>query len=195
MSKLDEAYWSEKYQNESTQWDIGYPSTPLKTYIDHLKDRSIRILIPGAGNAYEAQYLWNHGFSNTTVIDLAKEPLDALSLREPRFPKEQLIQGDFFDHEGEYDLILEQTFFCALTPSLRSKYAQKMSELLAPNGKVVGVLFNFPLSEKGPPFGGEKAEYEKCFAEYLHVKSIEPCHISIAPRAGSELFFVLLPKQ
>ena len=50
-------YWINRYKEERTGWDIGYPSTPLKEYIDQLQDKNLRILIPGAGNGYEAEYL------------------------------------------------------------------------------------------------------------------------------------------
>lgn len=39
-------------------------------------------------------------------------------------------------------VLMEQTFFCAINPSLRKDYVAKMHELLAPNGKLVGVLFD-----------------------------------------------------
>ncbi|MFS4468005.1 hypothetical protein [Maribacter sp. 2210JD10-5] len=48
----EENYWTKRYHEEETGWDIGYPSTPLKAYIDQLEDKMISILIPGAGNAY-----------------------------------------------------------------------------------------------------------------------------------------------
>jgi Thiopurine S-methyltransferase (TPMT) len=52
-----ESYWTNRYNDQSTGWDIGYPSTPLKEYIEQLTNKNIHILIPGAGNAYEAEYL------------------------------------------------------------------------------------------------------------------------------------------
>jgi len=55
-------YWENRYQNQQTGWDIGEISSPLKAYIDQLEDKSIKILIPGAGNAYEAEYLFLNGF-------------------------------------------------------------------------------------------------------------------------------------
>lgn len=41
-----EKYWTERYLEGRTGWDIGYLSTPIKTYIDQLKDKDISILIP-----------------------------------------------------------------------------------------------------------------------------------------------------
>jgi len=62
-------------------WDIGYPSTPIKEYADQLTDKSIQILIPGAGNAYEAEYLWKQGFSNVHILDISEIPLKEFKKR------------------------------------------------------------------------------------------------------------------
>ena len=99
-----------------------------------------------------------------------------------------IITGDFFEHKGQYDLILEQTFFCAIDPALRSCYVTKMHELLKPSGKLVGVLFNRSF-DGGPPFGGSKEEYEQLFSKHLHIKKMELCYNSILPRQGAEIFF------
>lgn len=195
MNELDEKFWSSRYQNETTGWDIGAVSTPIKEYVDQLEDKNQRILIPGAGNAYEAQYLWESGFKQITVVDIAKEPLANLKSRIPDFPDEQLVQQNFFELEGEYDLIIEQTFFCALIPSLRQQYVEKMHELLAPKGKLVGVLFNIPLNDDKPPFGGDMAEYELLFKPNFDVEIMEEAYNSIPPRMGSEVFIKLRPKS
>jgi thiopurine S-methyltransferase len=188
----EDKYWTQRYQEERTGWDIGYPSTPLKTYIDQLTDKSIKILIPGAGNAYEAEYLWQQGFTNVFIMDIAPVPLKAFAKRNPEFPTLQLLHTDFFTHQDQYDLILEQTFFCSFVPTAKNRfaYAKQMNSLLKPSGKLVGVWFNIPLTgdmEKRP-FGGTKELYLKYLSKYLEVISFEPCYNSIKPRQGSELF-------
>ncbi|WP_299365072.1 methyltransferase domain-containing protein [Winogradskyella sp.] len=187
---LNKTYWEQRYQANEIGWDIGYPSTPLKTYIDQLKDTSLKILIPGAGNSYEAEYLWNAGFKNTYVLDIAKPPLDHFKKRVPSFPASQLLHHDFFELEGQFDLILEQTFFCALNPSLREQYAQKMCHLLKPNAKLAGLFFDFPLTASGPPFGGSMDEYSILFNRYFKIKTLERAINSIKERQGNELFFI-----
>jgi methyl halide transferase len=189
--RFDEAFWSNRWNEGQTGWNIGYPSTPLTHYIDSLNDHSVRILIPGAGNAYEAEYLWNKGFRQVYVMDLSDIPLKAFAARNPDFPASQLIHGDFFQHDGEYDLILEQTFYCALDPVLRDNYVRHMHRLLAPQGRLAGVLFNFALTEEGPPFGGSEDEYRERFEPYFEIIRMEPCAHSIPPRAGRELFIEL----
>ena len=109
--QLDSEYWNDRYLNNEFGWDIGYVSTPLKNYIDVLTDKNLKILIPGAGNSYEAEYLFNLGFKNVYLCDYAEEPLKNFLERVPNFPKNQLLQVDFFELEGhKFDLILEQTF-------------------------------------------------------------------------------------
>jgi len=186
--KLDQSFWSEKYQSNKTSWDIGAVSTPIKEYIDQLEDKHLSILIPGAGNAYEAAYLFEQGFTNVSIVDIAKEPLDNFKKSVPDFPKDKILQEDFFKHEGSYDLIFEQTFFCALDPSLRVNYIDKMKVLLKSNGKLVGLLFDFRLDDVGPPFGGSEDAYTIDFKKRFHLKTLAPCYNSIKPRQGKELF-------
>ena len=33
---LDKGFWNNRYKNQQTGWDIGYPSTPLKIFLDSL---------------------------------------------------------------------------------------------------------------------------------------------------------------
>jgi thiopurine S-methyltransferase len=197
MRKLifDKAFWSEKYQTGQTGWDIGEVSPPIKAYIDQLENKDASILIPGAGNSYEAAYLFDQGFRHVHVMDIAREPLENFRSRVPEFPEDQLIQQDFFAHKGQYDLIIEQTFFCALDPSLRVSYIDKMKSLLKDGGKLVGLLFDFRLDDQGPPFGGSKDAYTLDFEKHFNFNTFEPCYNSIKPRQGRELFIIFEKKK
>lgn len=190
QNRFDLAYWQQKYENESTGWDIGHISTPLKMYFEQLYDTSISILIPGGGNSYEAEFLYKSGFKNIFILDIAKHPLYNFKQRVPDFPKDQIIHADFFNHKGKYDLIVEQTFFCALDPHFRKKYATKIYELLKKNGVLAGLLFDFPLTKTGPPFGGSTDEYKKTFSSLFNIKVLKSAYNSEADRAGKELFII-----
>ena len=111
MSFTNKKYWENNYKTNQIGWDIGYASPPITNYIDQLKNKEISILIPGAGNAYEAEYLFRKGFKNINILDIAKQPLENLKKRIPPFPDKNLIQDDFFKHDQTYDLIIEQTFY------------------------------------------------------------------------------------
>jgi hypothetical protein len=189
-----EAYWNHKYISKETGWDIGYVSAPLKNYIDQLSDKNMKILIPGGGHSYEAEYLYNQGFQNVFVADISRVALQNFQTRVPGFPKECLLHLDFFDIQDCFDLILEQTFFCAIDPSLRPKYAFNANRLLSEKGKLTGVLFDVPLNTDSPPFGGNKKEYLEIFEPYFNIEIMERSHNSIAERSGMELFIKMIKK-
>lgn len=192
--KLNSEYWDNRYNNNDIGWDVGKITTPLKEYIDQINDKSIKILIPGCGNGYEFEYLQNHGFTNSYVLDYASSPLLNLKERIPECDDSRFIEQDFFNHQGKYDLIIEQTFFCALDPDLRKAYVTKMHSLLNNKGKLVGLLFQFPLTESGPPFGGSIEEYLSLFSDLFEIKILETAYNSIKPRKGNELFFIFTKK-
>ncbi|OBX22450.1 MULTISPECIES: methyltransferase domain-containing protein [Bizionia] len=191
---LSETFWDSRYQNQDIGWDLGEVSLPIKTYIDQLKDTSLKILIPGAGNSYEAEYLFLNGFKNVCIADLSKTALDNFKNRVPSFPDENLLHINVFDMKETFDIIIEQTFFCALNPNLREAYAKKMHSLLNPNGKLVGLLFDKPLFTERPPFGGSKAEYVTYFKSYFDFDIFEASYNSMTSREDSELFIKLLKK-
>ena len=188
--KLDKDYWKIRYKNNQTGWDIGFPSTPLIRYFDQLTNKDLKILIPGCGNGYEAEYLFKNGFKNIFLLDIADEALKNFKKRVPDFPDSQLICANVFDYNENFDLIIEQTFFCALHPQQRENYASKMVDLLVPSGKLVGVLFAKEFENPGPPFGGHREKYHTLFSKYFRIKVLENCYNSINPRRGSELFFI-----
>lgn len=186
-------FWDQRYQNQQTGWDLGTPSPPLQAYFDQLTQKDIRILMPGAGNAHEAAYLYQQGFEHVYVLDISPLPLAVFAERFPDFPKAQLIEGDFFKHEGQYDLMIEQTFFCTFHPVAKNRglYAQKAASLLKPGGKLVGLWFDFELTASGPPFGGSKAEYVPYFEPHFDILSFDRAHNSVTARQGKELFGIM----
>lgn len=185
-------YWNGLYNKNETGWDIGYPSPAITAYIDQLDHNQYAILIPGCGNSYEAEYLLQKGFTNITLIDVAPLLTQALEEKFRHYINKEvkIITGDFFEHEGQYDLILEQTFLSALHPSIRNKYVQQMHDLLKPGGTLAGVLFNKHFDE-GPPYGGNEQEYRQLFGGLFNIMELAPCYNSIERRAGAEVFINL----
>ncbi|MFT6699017.1 MAG: SAM-dependent methyltransferase [Porticoccaceae bacterium] len=188
MINLSESFWENKYKKNKIGWDLGEVSPPLKTYFDQLINKDLKILIPGGGYSYEAEYLFNRGFNNTYVVDISKTALDNIKNRVLKFPSSQLIYANFFDLNDTFDLIIEQTFFCAINPNLRANYALKMKELLKKNGKLVGLLFDAKLNEDHPPFGGNKNEYISYFESHFTMEVFEECYNSFHNRQEMELF-------
>ncbi|MCH2230508.1 MAG: TPMT family class I SAM-dependent methyltransferase [Crocinitomicaceae bacterium] len=190
MIRESKEFWSRKYRVNETGWDLGQVSTPIKEYFDQVDDKELKILIPGCGNGHEAEYLYLQGFTNVNIIDLVEEPLESFKNRIPEFPKANIHLGDFFDHSGCYDIIVEQTMFCAINPTFREAYVQKVYDLLNPKGKMIGVMFSRHF-ESGPPYGGDKEEYLKYFKRLYKFVQIEECFNSVGPRQGNEYFIKL----
>ena len=191
---LSEKAWENRYLNNDIGWDLGIVSPPLKVYFDQLENKELKIVIPGGGNAHEAEYLFNSGFVNVFVVDLSKTAIDNIKKRIPEFPSSHLILGDFFEVDDAFDLIIEQTFFCALNPNLRENYAQKMHQILKVKGTLAGLFFSIPLYSDRPPFGGNKKEYLSYFQPYFKIHEMSPCYNSYSKRNGKELFVKLTKK-
>jgi methyl halide transferase len=162
-------------------------------FIETLEGKNTSILIPGSGYSHEAEYLLQKGFTNITVIDIAPSLVERLQKKFKNNPNLKIILGDFFEHQGEYDLIIEQTFFCALPTTMREKYVLKMHQLLSNKGKLIGLLFNKTF-EFGPPFGGSQSEYEQLFKNHFEFLKMDRCQNSVKPRDNSELFIAFQKK-
>ena len=192
---LNKNYWQTRYAEKRTGWDAGNITTPIKEYFDTILNKNARILIPGCGNAHEATYLFAQGFKNIFLCDWAQSPLDNFALKNPEFPQQQLICRNFFElNIVDFDYVIEQTFFCAINPSLRKSYAKKVFEILKHGGTLFGLLFGqaLDLNQEGPPYGGSKDEYLSYFEPIFSKTVIEECQNSIAPRQGVELFIEIV---
>lgn len=193
--EINDKYWENRYLNNDNPWDLKNISPPLETYINQLIDKSIKILVPGAGYGHEASYLNINGFNNIYLLDYSELAVETFKKQNPNFPINQIICNDFFKIDGSFDLIIEQTFFCALDPVYREAYVDKMFSLLSTNGKLVGLLFNDFQNSTKPPFGASKIEYLKYFSTLFNVNYFDICYNSVTSRKGKEFFFILTKKN
>ncbi|UIR54594.1 TPMT family class I SAM-dependent methyltransferase [Sphingobacterium sp. SRCM116780] len=189
---LDQQYWDARWENNQIAWDIGYASPAIKQYMSQYENKDAAILIPGCGNAYEAAYLLENNFTNITLIDIAPEAVRRL---EDKFAGNQFVKvlcEDFFQHKGKYDVLIEQTFFCAIPVLKRKEYAETAASLLHTHGKIVGLLFDKTFTQPGPPFGGNTVEYQLIFSPFFAIKKMEKCDNSIKSREGAEVFINMI---
>lgn len=194
VNQLDQSFWNSRWENQQTGWDIGQPSPAIIGYMAQYVNKDAAILIPGCGNAHEAEWLIQNGFTNITLIDIAPKPVAQLKEKYEKNSSVKIILGDFFQHQGRYDVIIEQTFFCAIEPKLRQKYVAQSASLLNKNGQIIGILFNIEFEREGPPFGGNTSEYQQLFETHFHIKKMENCYNSILPRKNREVFINLIKK-
>lgn len=188
-------YWNRRWQNAETGWDMGQASPPITAYVQQYKNKNAKVLIPGCGSAYEAMFMAQRGFTDITLLDIAPAAVEKMRADFKDISAVNIRCEDFFEHNGSYDLILEQTFFCAIPVTRRAEYAKKAASLLVTGGRLAGLLFNRDFGQPHPPFGGSLLEYRRGFEPHFEIKTMDECYNSIAPRAGSELFVELIKKD
>ncbi|MBI3596408.1 MAG: methyltransferase domain-containing protein [Nitrospirae bacterium] len=196
----DAAFWAKLYRVGDTGWDQGGPSPGL---VDFLKDdvgarramplRSGCALVPGCGHGHDARALASAGF-DVIGLDVVKS-----AVREAaRLAKSEGLTGirfeqaDFFDLSGilrgPYDLIFENTFFCAIDPGLRDRYVETAANLLHPGGFLLGIFYNIQ-PETGPPFGVTREELIERFGHRFTL-ALDRVPRSISRREGKELLML-----
>ena len=192
MTQLSAKYWEQRYVDKNTGWDVGDVVPQWKAYFKDSTaiDKGKRILVPGAGLGHEVEYLHRVGFQDVHILDWSSSAIDSFQQRLPTFPKAHCHVGDFFEHSGQYDVIVEQTFFCAINPSLREQYVLAIDNLLAENGQWAAILFNTRFDGEGPPFGGSIDEYIDLFKGVFKELVVDENPISIEPRKGREVFVI-----
>ena len=196
-NSLDNSFWNIRYQNNQTGWDLGEISNPIKKWFDNQENKKINILIPGAGKGHEVKYGFENGFGNIFYMDFSSRAADLFKEICPGFPKDQILTGDFFSLKKPlfFDVIIEQTFFCAIDPVLRPNYVEKTNEILKENGKIIGLLFNREFDTNGPPFGGTEKEYRGLFNSKFNFKKFENSLLSTLPRKEYEFWIELIKKN
>jgi methyl halide transferase len=188
-------YWESRYQDGETGWDLNGVTPALQEAVKHLP-KDTKILIPGCGLAWDGEALHHAGFTEVYLSDWAPSAKAAFLRRVPSFPENHFFTEDFFEwamspvHAKKFDLVLECTFYCAIPPTLRPQYVHAMQHLIKPGGKLMGLLFTFPLTEVGPPYGGSMEEYTTRFSHPFKLETFASSPLSIAPRADKEVFFI-----
>jgi SAM-dependent methyltransferase len=114
-------------------------------------------LVPGCGRAYDALALADHGFDAVVATDLSPAACEAAQSEidestSATRPHVHVRCGDFFELDGNYDLIWDNTFLCALDPSVRNRWAQQMKALIAPGGELITCVFPIGKRKGGPPY-------------------------------------------
>jgi SAM-dependent methyltransferase len=161
-------YWRERWEQGRTPWDCGC-AHPL---LVHLAPRlpAGRALVPGCGSGYDVIALAKEGPSRRVVgLDLstlACKRGEALRDEAGLSPEQvQFIEDDFFTFDaGEsFNLVYDYTFFCALPPSMRGQWADRMAQLVKPGGTLFTLMFPVRDSgtgaEGGPPFSVSQEAY------------------------------------
>jgi methyl halide transferase len=199
MTQITASDWNERYLNQDTPWDLASPTPEFERLLESGRlPKKGRVLVPGGGRGHDAILFAQKGYE-VDLVDFAPAALEAALITASQ--KKATIfayRQDFFAlpslaYHHNYDILLEYTFFCAIDPSLRMKYAEAAASMLRPGGWLVGLFFPLASDKPGPPFVVSRKEIESVFAPYFEMEFEEP-RSSVKPRAGREILGVFRRK-
>ncbi len=184
--------WENAWQEGRTRWDAGQAAPALVKLIQDGDLPTGHVLVPGCGSGYDA-FALVHEQRNVIGMDIAPTAAKRFhSLREQHgLSTEQvdLLTEDFFTFEPKqpFDLIWDYTFLCAIPPDTRTRWAETMARLLAPEGELITLIF--PVGGDfgdGPPHQVTPALVEDLLTPVFTRISLEPVTQSHPGREGKE---------
>jgi SAM-dependent methyltransferase len=190
----DPQFWENIYLEDDAGWDLNGVTPIFETLSKSLTKGNVCFL--GSGRGYDAVQFAKMNF-DVTAVDFAPSAIKAVNVLAKKSDLSiQTIQDDIFSLTPEYantfDLIIEQTCFCAIHPSRRKDYEKLAKSLLKPSGKLIGLWF--PLDKKtdegGPPWGTTINEVKSIFNSGWSIEKEEFSAQSIAPRKGREKLII-----
>ncbi|KAJ0417385.1 thiol methyltransferase [Aspergillus carlsbadensis] len=149
--------------------------------------RRRKALVPGCGRGVDVLLLASFGY-DAYGLECSAAAVEACRREEEKMGendgwyrvrdgkigrgKVTFVQGDFFDDawleeigipRNGFDVVYDYTFFCALTPTLRPKWALRHTELLAPQPTGNLICLESPRNKSplapGPPFASPSEAY------------------------------------
>ncbi len=186
--------WQSHYESGELPWDLGEVSPAFVHLLGKYNYPPGKLIIPGCGQGHEVLFFVGKGFE-VTAVDIAPGAItllkDSLQNREL---KAELINQDFFKlekyHEGTYDYLLEQTFFCAIHPQQRSLYVETAHRILKPKGKIFALFYETG-EAGGPPFNTTELDIHEFFAPHFKILILKKNKNSIERRKEKEWLGIL----
>ncbi len=186
--------WEDAWREGRTGWDAGASSPLLVELVEQGSLPEGRALVPGCGAGHDVFTLATEG-REVVGLDLAPTAGERFrALRDERgVPAEraQIEIADFFEYapEAPFDLVWDYTFLCAIDPSQRPAWVEKMDALLADGGELITLLFpatKEPPFGAGPPFALPPDEIRELLSTRFTPSRLEPVTQSHEGRRGME---------
>jgi cyclopropane fatty-acyl-phospholipid synthase-like methyltransferase len=190
--------WQRHYDEGDLGWDLGQVAPPFIKLFESKIILPGKTLIPGCGRGHEVIYLAENGFE-VTAVDYSPGAVNHLkSTVQERNLKCEVLHLDFFgidsSHNGVYDLLIEQTFFCAISPEQRSSYVSTVARALKKGGMLAGLFYNTGEEEGGPPFNTTREDIKKYFSDSFEIRQLSKTEDSAEQRKNKEWLAILIKK-
>lgn len=182
--------WDKCWEEKAIPWDVG-GVTPVIAHLAPLLPQG-RALVPGCGSGYDVLALASASrhVVGLDISDGALRIARELAAASSNAQWVEFVNADFYtwDPMKPFDLIFDYTFFCAMEPHMRSAWAKRIAELLAPHGELLTLMFPLDDHKGGPPYAVSKEAYE----EVLHPLGFkafycEDNRLAVDSRKGREI--------
>ena len=185
MAESSPEFWESRWREGQTGWDLGGPSPPFVALLDGpVAPRPGRVAVVGCGSGHDALLFAQRGFE-AVGFDFAARALAAAQGAPVHYEL-----ADFFElprqWRGQFDYVLENSFFTAIAPARRAEYAAVVAALLRPGGELIG-LFRAHDRRDGPPYGTSASELRRLLADAFDRVAAAPAPASHERRQGEEL--------
>jgi len=186
--------WERHYDEKDLRWDIHEAAPPLVHLWKERIFSPCKAIIPGCGAGHEVMFLVKKGF-NVTAVDYTHGAIKLIknTLKKNNYSGE-LLRQDFFKLDCKYneafELMLEHTFFCAISPTKRREYVETAKRFLKPGGYLIG-LFYETNEDGGPPFNTRQEDIENFFSDSFMIESLSKTLHSAEQRRGKEWLAIL----
>lgn len=183
-------FWNERYATKNTGWELEKPTPVLTDMLPRLKLSKSKILVLGCGSGNDAAYFAEQGHI-VTAVDFSREAIETAKKKYGHIPHLHFVELDIFKiphaWNQTFDLIFEQTCYCAIKPSQRNDLVGLWKRMLHSQGFIMGVFF-VNEHQAGPPFGGSEWEIRERLKMYFQMLFWGRWRNSVAARRGKELF-------
>lgn len=184
-----EKFWSEIYRNEQPGWEVGQENPALGAILPQIKLSKSRVLVLGCGSGHDAAFFARNGHV-VTAVDFSPEAVQRARANYSSLENLKIIQADAFNlpHtlDGQFDLVFEHTFYCAVSPERRNDVAKLWKRMLHDQGHLLGILFAME-KRNGPAFGGSEWEIRERLKRHFSFLFWTRWRNSLERRRGSEL--------
>ena len=167
--------WEARWQAGDAPWDLGRAPPALEALAASCP-APLRVFVPGAGRGHDAVAWARHGHG-VTALDIAPTAVaEGRALAAEAGVEIEWLCGDLFDLPGhlhrQYDVVWEQTCFCAIEPARRPDYVAAVASLLGEGGTLRALLWNHGKGG-GPPFDVAPEHARSALAAHFLVQRID----------------------
>ena len=197
MEGYSQEDWQRHYDENDLGWDLGQVAPPFVSLLESNIISPCKTLVPGCGRGHEVIFLAKNGF-DVTALDYSIGAVNYLnSAILERKLNSKVLNLDFFQldstHDDLYDLLIEQTFFCAISPSQRLLYVETVARILKKGGMIAG-LFYYTGQDGGPPFNTTRDDIVKYFSGSFEIRELIRAKNSAEKRRDKEWLAILIKK-